>query len=70
MKRTKKHGRKYTKFGTFLNVFLYMLQVISFIAMLCCARISDMGYDIPVVGLILSTAVFGASMLLHNKIFE
>lgn len=70
MKRTKKHGRKYTKFGICLNAFLYMVQAISFIAMLYCARISDMGHDVPVIGLILSTAVFGASMLLHNKIFE
>lgn len=64
------YGRKYTKFGYFLHLALTVSGFTSFIILLGCACESDLGGELDVMKVILCTIVFGASVLLHNKIFE
>lgn len=64
------YGRKYTKFGYFLHLALTVSGFTSFILLLRCACESDLGGELDVMKVILCTIVFGASVLLHNKIFE
>lgn len=64
------YGRKYTKFGYFLHLALTVSGFTSFILLLGCASESDLGGELNVMKVIICTIVFGASVLLHNKIFE
>lgn len=64
------YGRKYTKFGYFLHLALTVSGFTSFILLLGCAGESDLGGEFDVMKVIICTIVFGASVLLHNKIFE
>lgn len=64
------YGRKYTKFGYFLHLALTVSGFTSFILLLGCACESDLGGKFDVMKVIICTIVFGASVLLHNKIFE
>ena len=64
------YGRKYTKFGYFLHLALTVSGFTSFILLLGCACESDFDGELDVMKVILCTIVFGASVLLHNKIFE
>lgn len=64
------YGRKYTKFGYFLHLTLTVSGFTSFILLLVCAGESDLGGELDVMKAIICLIVFGASVLLHNKIFE
>lgn len=64
------YGRKYTKFGYFLHLALTVSGFTSFILLLGCACESDFGGELDVMKAIICMIVFGASVLLHNKIFE
>lgn len=64
------YGRKYTTFGYYLHVALTVSGITSFIVLLGYAGESDLGGELEVVKMIICLIVFGASVLLHNKIFE
>lgn len=68
--RRNMYGRKYTTFGYFLHLALTVSGFTSFILLLGCAGESDLGGELDVMKVIICTIVFGASVLLHNRIFE
>ena len=75
MKTKKKdiYGRTYTTFGYYLHLFLTVTGCISFFMMLgytgsCELDLMPLGEYTVRASICL--AVFGASILLHNKIFE
>lgn len=75
MKTKKKdiYGRTYTTFGYYLHLFLTVTGFVSFFMMLgytgsCELDLMPLGEYTVRASICLS--VFGASILLHNKIFE
>ena len=73
MKKKDIYGRTYTKFGYCLHLVLTAVGLISFLMMLAYTSSCEIGemtlIDYVKVAFPL-LAVFGASVLLHNKIFD
>lgn len=71
--RRNMYGRKYTTFGYYLHITLCVTGLLSFLLMLGFTGSCENGYmsvrDYLVRGGI-CTAVFGASILIHNRVFE
>ena len=75
MKTKKKdiYGRTYTRFGYCLHLVLTVLGFVSFFLMLGytgSCELNLMPLNEYMVKASICVAVFGASVLLHNKIFE